>query len=323
MPLYQKSSFASPFYFSNRHLQTIYPAIFRKVKGVNYSREKFELSDGDFIDLDFSKVGSRKIVLVLHGLEGSADRPYVKGVIKIFNQNGWDGLAMNFRGCGGTPNRRAQTYHSGETSDLNEVIGRLVNEGFYNEIVLVGFSLGGNVTLKYVGQQGQNLDPIIKKAIAFSVPCHLESASIELGKWYNSVYMKRFMDGLKEKIRTREIILKDIVDLDKVYQSRTFLDFDEHFTAPVHGFANAVDYWTKSSSRQFLKNISIPALLVNAKDDSFLSAECYPFEEAKEMENFFLEVPDSGGHVGFVGRVDEKGFYWSERRALKFVIEGD
>ncbi|MFT5384975.1 MAG: putative alpha/beta-fold hydrolase, partial [Saprospiraceae bacterium] len=298
MPLFNESSFRTPFYFSNRHLQTIYPAVFRKVDGVEYTREKMVTNDGDFIDLDFSKVFSNKIVLVLHGLEGSAERPYVQGIIKIFNKNGWDGVVLNFRGCGGTPNLKPRTYHSGETGDINEVIDHLAKESHYKEIAIIGFSLGGNVTLKYVGEQSNKLYPLIKKAVAFSVPCHLESASVELSKWYNAVYMKRFMDGLKEKVKNRETIFKDIVDLEKVYASKSFLDFDEYFTAPVHGFTSAVDYWTKSSSKQFLKDISIPTLLVNAKDDSFLSAECYPFEEAEALENFFLEVPDKGGHVG-------------------------
>ncbi len=319
MPICKPSSYKAPAYFSNRHFQTIYPSLYRKVMGINYVRERLELDDGDFLDLDFSRIDSNKIVIVLHGLEGSADRPYVQGMIKLFNENGWDGVGINFRGCSGTPNRLAKTYHSGETGDLNAVINKISNTGKYVKIALIGFSLGGNVCLKYVGEQGKNLNHLIKKAVAFSVPCHLESASYALSKWYNSIYMSRFMIGLKEKIKSREKILKDKVILDNVYRSKSFLDFDENFTAPVFGFKNALDYWTQSSSKQFLENIRIPTLLVNAKNDTFLSPECYPEVAAKKSKYFFLETPAKGGHVGF-GNNGPNGYYWSERRALQFVL---
>lgn len=320
MPLFKNSSFKAPFYFSNRHFQTIYPSLFRKVDGVEYTRERFTLSDGDFIDLDYSKINTDQLVIVLHGLEGASDRPYVKGMVKIFNEHGFDAMGLNFRGCSGESNLLPETYHSGKTDDLDEVIQNLAKEGVYKSVILVGFSLGGNVIMKYVGEQGFNLNSIIKKAVAFSAPIHLETASYELAKWYNSIYMKRFMNNLKEKIKERENIVKDLVDLPKVYGSKSFLDFDENFTAPIHGFKGAIDYWTQSSSKQFLENIKIPTLLVNAKDDTFLSAACYPISEANRLKNFFFESPKGGGHVGFV-QADEKGFYWSERRALAFVLK--
>ncbi len=320
MPLFKNSSFKAPFYFSNRHFQTIYPSLFRKVDGVEYTRERFTLSDGDFIDLDYSKINTDQLVIVLHGLEGASDRPYVKGMVKIFNEHGFDAMGLNFRGCSGESNLLPETYHSGKTDDLDEVIQNLAKEGVYKSVILVGFSLGGNVIMKYVGEQGFNLNSIIKKAVAFSAPIHLETASYELAKWYNSIYMKRFMNNLKEKIKERENIVKDLVDLPKVYGSRSFLDFDENFTAPIHGFKGAIDYWTQSSSKQFLENIKIPTLLVNAKDDTFLSVACYPISEANRLKNFFFESPKGGGHVGFV-QADEKGFYWSERRALAFVLK--
>jgi predicted alpha/beta-fold hydrolase len=322
MPFINAPSFQPSFYLSNAHLQTIYPALFRKVEGVNYQRKRLELSDGDFLDLDFSKVpdnyrSSRRIVVVLHGLEGSADRPYVKGMVKRFNQGGWDGVGINFRGCSGTPNRLARTYHSGASEDLHEVIEYLVGLNIYETIAIIGFSLGGNITLKYVGERGVDLHPDIACAVAFSVPVHLESSSYELARWQNKLYMNRFMRSLKEKIKSRESIIKDKVDLSKVYNSKSFLDFDQYYTAPVHGFRDAVDYWTQSSSLQFLPNIRIPSLLVNAQDDSFLSQQCYPSDVASVNKNFYLQAPKNGGHVGFY-QPDEEGFYWSERRAFAF-----
>lgn len=322
MPLYTNSSFKPPFYIRNNHLQTIFPALLRKVNGVKYERQRLELPDGDFIDLDWSTVNSDKLVIALHGLEGSAQRPYIKAPIRYFNLNGWDGMGINFRGCSGEPNRKLNSYHSGETNDLRFVLDTILNEGKYQEIALIGFSLGANVILKYLGEQNDNISDKIKKAVTFSVPCDLVTASVELAKWNNSVYMKKFMDTLKFKVKEKEHLVTKEINLKQVYKSRTFEDFDNAFTAPVHGFEDALDYWTKSSSNQYLCKIKIPYLIINASDDSFLSKECYPFDEAQKNPLCYLEVPERGGHVGFVSP-DENGFYWSEKRAFDFIHNGE
>ncbi len=321
MPVYTNSSFKPPFYFRNNHLQTIFPALLRKVNGVKYQRQRLELSDGDFIDLDWSKVSSNKLLIALHGLEGSASRPYIKAPIRLFNQNGWDGMGLNFRGCSGFANRKLRAYHTGETGDLRYILKTILSEGVYKEIVLIGFSLGANVILKYLGEESGNLSGSIKKAVVFSVPCELESASRQLAKWNNAMYMKKFMTALKTKIKAKEHLVTDNIDLKAVYQSNTFEDFDNAFTAPVFGFRDALDYWKQSSSKPFLDKINIPFLIINASDDSFLSKECYPFEIAEQNHFCHLEVPNNGGHVGFVSP-DENGFYWSEKRALNFVQNG-
>ncbi len=321
MPVYTNSSFKPPFYIRNNHLQTIFPALLRKVNGIKYDRQRIELADGDFIDLDWSKVGSSRLLVALHGLEGSAHRPYIKGPIRLFNMSGWDGLGINFRGCSGTPNRKLYAYHTGETNDLRFILQNILMEGIYDEIALIGFSLGANVILKYLGEEGEFLSKKIKKAVAFSVPCDLTTASREMSRWNNTVYMRKFMETLKTKIKEKEHLVTNNIDLTKVYRSRTFEDFDNAFTAPVFGFKDALDYWTQASSKPFLRNINIPFLIINASDDSFLSKECYPFEEAKRNQLCHLEVPNRGGHVGFVSP-DEKGFYWSEKRALNFIEMG-
>ena len=320
MPVYTNSSFKPPFYFRNNHLQTIFPALLRKVNGVNYERQRLELNDGDFLDLDWSRVGSKKLIIALHGLEGNAGRPYIKAPIRLFNKNGWDGLAINFRGCSGVPNRKLYAYHTGETNDLRFVLKNILEENIYDEIALIGFSLGGNVVLKYLGEESNSLSEKIKKAVTFSVPCDLASASVELAKWQNTVYMKKFMDALKAKVKHKEHMVTDDFNLNQIYRSKTFIDFDNAFTAPAFGFRDAEDYWTQSSSKPFLKKIQIPYLIINASDDSFLSKECYPFEEAKRNPLCHLEVPNRGGHVGFVSP-DEHGFYWSENRALNFILD--
>lgn len=320
MPLIKNSDYSPPFLLKNNHLQTIIPSLLRKVKDFRYTRERVELPDQDFIDLDWSKTNSDKLILVCHGLEGSSDSGYVKGLIKSFNEEGWDGVAMNFRGCSGEPNRLLRAYHSGETQDLFFILAHIMASDQYKTIVLAGFSLGGNVVLKFVGERGHILASEIKAAVAVSVPCDLTSSSYKLAKRSNLIYMKRFLRRLRVKVEVKSDLLPEGMDLKEFKKMQNFQQFDDRFTAPVHGFENAHDYWKKSSSKQFLKNIKIPTLLINAKDDPFLTVECFPVEEAEGNDNFYLEVPDFGGHVGFIEHI-KKGTYWHEKRIKNFVKE--
>lgn len=185
MPLIRTSTYRARGIFRNAHINTIYPAIFRKVEGVRYERERISTRDGDFLDLDWSPVGSRKLALVLHGLEGSADRPYMRGMARHFNEKGWDALCLNFRGCSGEPNRKLRSYHIGETNDLRWVLAHCLDNRKYDTIVLVGFSLGGNVLLKYLGEQPEEVPPEVRAGVAFSVPCHVKSANRQIDRWHN------------------------------------------------------------------------------------------------------------------------------------------
>lgn len=319
MPIIEDSNFRSPFLLSNCHVQTMYAGLFRKPPAVEYTRERWTTPDDDFLDLDFSRIGSEKLVVVLHGLEGSADRPYIRGVVKIMNDNGWDGVGLNFRGCSGESNLLPRAYHSGETEDLGFVLDTLISTGKYQEIAIVGFSLGGNVVLKYVGENGSAIDPCIKKAVGVSVPIHLASSSDEISSWNNRPYLLRFLKTLKAKTFAKKDILPDYIDLEAVKSAKDFVDFDGAATAPIHGFSSALDYYTRSSSKQFLDQIQIPTLLLNAKDDSFLSDLCYPLELAKNHPYFHLEIPAHGGHVGFVS-FQSNGYYWSETRIRDFLL---
>ena len=190
--------------------------------------------------------------------------------------------------------------------------------GYYDSIALVGFSLGGNVTLKYVGERGRDIHPSIKKAVGISVPVHLESSCHEISKWENWIYLNRFLKTLKEKTLTKKAILPKHIDLEAVVQARDFFEFDGAATAPIHGFKSALDYYTRSSSLQFLPEIKIPTLLLSAADDTFLSPACYPLELAKTHSYLFLEIPKHGGHVGFA-YFKGKGHYWSELRVYDFL----
>lgn len=311
-------NYCPPLPFRYHHIATVYPALFRQVKAISYQRERLITPDDDFIDLDWSRTGGRKLVLTLHGLEGSSESQYIKGIVRIFNDHQWDVVAMNFRSCSGEINRRRRMYHSGETSDLDFVLRNILNRNNYDEIVLVGFSLGGNVALKFAGEQGQDIAPRIKKVVGVSVPMELHSCSLKIEQASNFVYIQRFMNNLKRKFKLKQHLYPDI-DPKKIFQARGFSDFDEHFTAPVHGFDSAIDYWSRASSRPLLPNIVVPALIINAKDDSFLSDLAYPYEEVEQNPLLNLLAPRFGGHVGFHQR-HPKGYYWTEERILEFVM---
>jgi predicted alpha/beta-fold hydrolase len=306
--------------FSNPHVQTVFPSLFRRVSGVHYQRHRIDTPDNDFLDLDKSTVGSRRLAIILHGLEGDSSRAYVLGMVKAVNKRGWDALVVNFRGCSGVSNKRVRFYHSGDTQDLETVISYVTANEKYSELALIGFSLGGNVILKYLGERGTQTNSLITKAVAFSVPCHLESSSNHLAKSANKIYLKRFLRLLRKKIRMKMAIMPEQISDHDYRTIKTFKEFDDRYTAPMFGFSGAEDYWRKASSKPFLASISIPTLLVNAADDPFLTDLCYPTEEAKNNPGFFLEIPKFGGHVGFMA-FNPTREYWSESRTVSFLAD--
>ena len=319
MPLIERSDYRPAPLFRNPHVNTIYAALFRRVPGVRYERERITTADEDFLDLDWSKLGSDRLVIVLHGLEGSADRPYVRGMIRHFNRGGWDGLGMNFRGCSGEPNDCLRSYHMGETEDLNQVIRHALERGGYRRIALVGFSLGGNVVLKYLGEARRDRPREITAAVALSVPCDIATANREIAQWYNALYLRRFLRSLNAKMAEKQERFPDEAPA-AAPPARSFQAFDDRFTGPIHGFRDARHYWEATGSIRFLPAIEVPALLINARDDTFLSAECYPAALAGKQASLYLEMPRWGGHVGFYER-DAQGAIWSEKRALDFIRE--
>ncbi|RMG85334.1 MAG: alpha/beta fold hydrolase [Bacteroidetes bacterium] len=318
MPLTDSPGYVAPRWLRNPHFNSIYAAVFRKVPGVFYERERLLTPDDDFLDLDWSRTGSRRLLIACHGLEGSADRPYMRGMIRHFNRHGWDGLGINFRGCGGELNRKPYSYHMGWTTDLDFMVQKMATQGNYDEIALIGFSLGGNVVLNYLGRKGREVPQIVRKAVAFSVPCHIESANVEINRRRNRLYLWRFMRSLNEKARIKAAQFPGAFAFDPKNPPTSFYEFDEQVTAPAHGFASNRDYWEKTSSLPVLDQICIPTLLVNAADDTFLSAQCYPVELARKHPFFHFEKPRHGGHVGFV-EFNNDGSFWSEKRALAFV----
>ncbi|WP_303317983.1 alpha/beta fold hydrolase [Flavivirga abyssicola] len=311
------SKYKPSFFFRNGFISTVYSGLVRRVKDVKQERERMILFDGDFIDLDwsFSKEKTKKLVVLLHGLEGNGQRPYMTGSAKLFNNNGIDAVCVNFRGCSGEDNLKYRSYHSGATEDLEAIIEHIISEKDYSEIYLKGISLGANMILKYLGER-EVLPNQIKAAVTASVPCYLYGSAKTLHTFKNVLYHNRFLKYLVNRLKIKQQRFKEDLSLKDLASIKTLFDFDNVYTSKAHGFKDALDYYEKCSCLQFLPNIKIPTLIINALNDSFLSPECYPIKEAKNNPNLYLEMPQHGGHVGFV---DKKNVYYNEKRALEFV----
>ena len=309
-----EEDYAPPFLLFHGHLQTIVPNTLRRVRGVVFRRERILTADDDFLDLDWSRVGAAKLAVVSHGMEGNSRRPYVLGMVKAVNAAGWDALAWNLRGCSGEPNRQLRFYHAGDTGDLAAVISHALSSQTYEAVVLVGFSLGGNLVLKYLGERREELPPPILKAAVFSVPCDLRAGAKEVDKWRNGIYRRRFLRTLRGKVREKAGLMPGLLSTAGLDGIRSLRCFDERYTAPLHGFGSAEDYWRRSSSVHFLEGIRVPTLIVNARNDPLLGERCYPVEEVKDQPFLRLKIPRQGGHVGFPGG----GPLWSERLAVSF-----
>ena len=315
MPLV-KSTYKPPVVFRNYHFSTVYSAVIRRAP-VEQQRERLSLQDGDFLDLDWSyaRESGGKVLVVIHGLEGSAKRPYVTGLAKHFIQNGWDVAAVNLRGCSGELNRQFRSYHAGATDDLQEVMEHILKKEKYKDIAFNGFSLGGNLMLKYLGEK-REIPKQLKAAVMVSVPCDLHGSLKQLQKKENFLYAKRFLKKLRNHLLLRAESFPEQLTKQEVDACASLLDIDNLYTSRAHDFADALDYYNKNSSRQFLKHIKIPTLLINAQNDGFLSPGCYPVDIAEESNYLFLEIPKYGGHVGFV---QKKPVMYTEERALEFL----
>jgi predicted alpha/beta-fold hydrolase len=320
MPLVKHSSYKPAWYLFGRHLDTIFPSATRKVPG-NYTRTRFELPDGDFVDLDWMRdaEGARdQLVIISHGLEGNSNRQYSKGMARYFFNHGWDALAWNCRSCGGELNRLARFYHHGDTEDLDAVVREAVRLK-YKSIILIGFSMGGSFGLKYLGERGSHLPTEVKGGVSFSVPCDLAAGGRVLDEPGLSFYRNRFMRKLKKKLTEKSKLFPSQIDMAKVNALLTFEDFNNCITAPLHGFGSSADFYKQSSCLPWLDKIAVPTLLVNAANDPLLTPECYPVEIAEKSEKLYLEIPKRGGHVGFALAGKEEN--WMEVRAWEFVRE--
>ncbi|RBP31140.1 hypothetical protein DET50_106163 [Marinobacter pelagius] len=298
-------------------MQSVWPTLFRSVPMQEPVREVLPTLDEDELQLDWYRQGSDRLAVISHGLEGHSRRPYVLGLARALLAEGWDVLAWNYRSCGGVMNLQPRFYHSGATGDLTHVVNHAL-AGDYKSLFLSGFSMGGNLTLLYLGQQGEMVDSRICGAVTYSVPCDLAGSAEVLARPSRRIYMQRFLKDLHVKMQEKSRRFPDLIDTEGFESIRTFREFDDRYTAPLHGFRNAEDYWAQCSALPRLRDIRVPALMINATDDPFLSPNCFPETRKLLGDHVRLEAPRWGGHVGFVEHAQD-GFYWSERRALGFL----
>jgi len=305
-----------PFFLFNTHLETMYPALFRRVNHLSFDSFIISTPDKDQLEIDVHKRGNDRAVILCHGLEGNSKKAYILGMARAFNNHGWDAITWNYRGCGEQMNKTKIFYHSGATYDLQTVLDWSYPQ--YKEILLLGFSLGGNLILKYLGDSGSSLSDKIVGGIAFSAPIDLHMSSLRIEKKYNYPYSRRFLRQLFQKVRDKEALMPGTFNLNLLSKTNTVFEFDENFTAPLHGFKSAVDYYKKCSALFVLDRIKRNTLLVNALNDTFLSKNCISEELFHINKYLTFETPDRGGHVGFSEFGRDK-MYWSERRAVDFA----
>ena len=296
------------------HVSTIWASQFRKSPSLDLKRKRVELDDGDFIDLDEYRTGKKQVVLLLHGLEGNSDSRYMKNMASKFIEDGWDAILMNHRSCSGEDNRLFSCYHSGKSDDLNRIL-KYINQTYnYESLVIIGFSLGGNVSLKYLGETWEKPNNL-KACVSISPPIDLGACGVALNSTENWVYAKTFLATMRKKLATKleKFPEKNSGQLSRV---KNLHDFDNEYTGPAHNFGDAQGYYDTCSSKPFIKNITLPTLIILAKNDSFMRNSCYPYEIVEELDNVYLETPKYGGHVGFV---QNGKYYYQEDRALDFV----
>jgi hypothetical protein len=313
------AEFRPAWWLRGPNAQTLWAGLVRRRLLPVTRRERLELPDGDFVDLDWLTGGTGPVVIMLHGLEGSLHSPYAGGMLAAIGRQGWRGVMMHFRGCSGEPNRQARSYHSGETGDLRHLVRLLKSREPRTTLAAVGFSLGGNALLKYLGEEGTNAG--LDAAVAVSVPFDLAGCAERLQHGFSRLYQWHLLRGLRRK--TLDKLRRFDLPLDRraVEQCRDFRQFDDRVTAPLHGFAGVDDYYRRCSSRQFLGGISVPTLALQAADDPFMSADVIP-SAAELSPAVRLEVSTRGGHVGFIsGRVPFRAHYWLEDRVPAFLRE--
>jgi len=320
-----KTDFKPAWWLRSPHLQTLWPVFFKKRHRLDLQAEQVELEDGDFIDLCWSKHpteagSSEKTVLVLHGLEGSLSSHYANGIMFQLARSGYRTVFMHFRGCSGRTNRLPRAYHSGETGDLSFIVEHVKNKTGRYPYATIGFSLGGNVLLKWLGETGNN-NPL-KKAVAVSVPFRLGDAAERLEFGLSKIYRHHLLSSLRKTYIDKFNIIKSPLNVD-VNRLRSFREYDDKITAPLHGFRGAEDYYEKCSSRQFLKDIRVPTCIIHALDDPFMFASTIP--EVRELSaHIDFLLTDNGGHVGFVsGKSPFTADYWCEKKILEYISAAD
>lgn len=318
MPLLKPEKVNHPVWQFNGHLQTIAPNLRRKVEDVLYQRERIDTWDDDFLDLDWSVKGSDTLLIATHGLAGNSNMAYIRGIIRMANDQGWDALAWNYRGCSGEPNRRLYSFHAGKTDDLAWVIQHAFQKKEYKHIYLVGVSLGGNISLKLTGEWGEHVPYPIRKVVAISAPLDMYETSLHLIKGWNRIYSRRYLKQYKEMLSLKQQMFPEAWDYAHAFASPDLHLFVERFTAPSFGFADAKEYLFSQSAMHYLEKIRIPSLLINADNDPFLTAPSFPEAFAEQSNYFYFLKSLGGGHVGFEEK-NQTRYNWVEKRIMQYL----
>jgi len=318
--------FTPPFYLKNPHFQTLFATFFRKDRLDSFEIEEFFLSDGDFVECVWQErkpVDNCPIVVLFHGLAGSVDSPYIIGQMNTLKEQGYSVVLMHFRGCGEKENLKPYAYHSGKTDDAKEFIEHLQKCYPKSELHAVGFSIGGNMLLKLLGEWGENSP--LSSAVSVSAPLRLDICADTIEKGFARVYQNYLLTPLKATLlqKYKKFKMRDFLGIDEneVKSIKTIRAFDDAYVAPMFGFESSSDYYKQCSARQFLKNIATPTLIIHALDDPFMSREILPKNE-ELSDTITLEVTPNGGHVGFVMGSFKEPIYWLDSRVAKFIKYG-
>ena len=298
------TQYSAPFWLPGGNLQTIYPYLIKPVTSIHYRRERWELEDGDFIDVDWLDGPIHApLVVLFHGLEGNSKSHYVLSLMDTLQKKNWRGAVIHFRGCSGLPNRLPRAYHAGDSDEINWMLHRIFWQGKLLDsetpLYTIGVSLGGNALLKWLGEQDEKASQIITAAAAISVPLDLSAAGAALVKGFNQFYTRHFLSTLKHKMKEKLDRFPDLLDAQAIAACKTLYEFDNLATAPLHGFCNTEDYWEQSSSKPWLKHIRVPTLVINARNDPFMPPSALPTQE-EVSPAVTLAFPKEGGHAGFI-----------------------
>lgn len=322
--MFSPEPFRAPAWLRWRHAQTIFGRLLRRERPMPFRRERLHTPDGDFLDVDFPQLGvnaDAPLVLLLHGLEGFARRGYALNVYRELAARGIASAGLNFRSCSGEPNATARFYHSGDTEDIRFVLDWLDRQRPGRLLGAIGFSLGGNALLKYLGEEGERSR--VSAAVAVSVPYDLAAGAdlleqSRMGHFYAGLFTRTLVEKAEAK---RALLEAAGIDLDRIRAARGFREFDDAATAPLHGFADASDYYRRSSSGPFVPRIRVRALLIQSDDDPFLPAGAFPREAIEANPFVQAELTRGGGHAGFVRGLPWRPQFWAEREGARFLAE--
>ena len=318
------SSYRAPAWLPGGHLQTLYASLLAPRPRVAYRRERWNTPDGDFIDLDWAQIrnaaDANPLVVLFHGLEGNSHSQYASALMAATRDRGWRGVVVHFRGCGGELNRLPRAYHSGDSAEIDWILRRLKLDNPSIQLFAAGVSLGGNALLKWLGEQRDAANAIVAGAASISAPVDLMASGDALGRGFNMIYTRNFLATMRRKTLAKLALFPELCDRERMLNSRTLREFDNIVTAPLHGYRDTDDYWTRASSKPLLRHIAAPTLMINARNDPFLPAAALP--AAGELSaKVTAEFPPTGGHVGFVTGVFPGRLDWLPQRILNFFTE--